>query len=77
MLVILPNFPWGHWLFIKAVEEWRKRLKSLVMGSVYPLPSGAEALQQELACPSLNFWEHLSPPQCCCVRPQVVAGGKS
>lgn len=77
MLVVLPDFPWGHRLFfIKTVEEWRKRLKSLVVGSLYPLPSGDEALHQELAWPSLHFWEHPSPPQCCCMRLQV-AGGKS
>lgn len=54
MLVVLPDFPWGHWLFfIMAVEKWRKRLKSLVMGSWYPLLSGTEALHQELAWPSV------------------------
>jgi len=55
MLVVLPDFPWGHWLcFTTAVKEWRKGLKSLAMGSWYPLLTGREALHQELAWPSLS-----------------------
>lgn len=46
-----------------TVEEWRKRLKSLVMDSQCPLAYGAEALQQELACLSPNCWEYLDLPQ--------------
>lgn len=47
MLVVSPSFPWGHWLFfIRAIEEWRKRLKSLAMVLLYSLLTGAEALPQ-------------------------------
>lgn len=57
----------GHRLLIVGkcwtVEDWRKRLKSLVMDSQCPLANGAEALQQELAWLSPNCWEYLNPPQ--------------
>lgn len=44
MLVVLPDFPRGHWVFfITTVEGWSRRLESLVMGSLYPLAFRTEA----------------------------------